>query len=99
MAGTKMIDKNKIEPSEAELSQAKRRPITSHYRGGDRLPSRASKTRERSRKIHIGTRKSNRRQQQGSTKKSPYVHDSISPKHNRAIDSNVSSSLFLSLTV
>lgn len=57
MAGAKMIDKNKIEPSEAELSQAKRRPITSHYRGGDRLPSRASKTRERSRKIHIGTRK------------------------------------------
>ena len=57
MAGAKFIDKNKIEPSENEIAKAKRRPITSHFRGGDRLPSRASKTRERSRRIHIGTRK------------------------------------------
>lgn len=66
------------------MKQAKRRPITSDFRGGDRLPSRASKTRDRSKRIYIGARKkANKRQQQGHTKKVHNAHDSVSPKNNR----------------
>ena len=37
----KLIDKNKIDPAKPEGgAKAKRRPITSHFRGGDRLPTR-----------------------------------------------------------
>jgi len=32
MAGAKMIDKNKIEPSDSDMNRIKRRPITSHFR-------------------------------------------------------------------
>jgi len=32
MAGAKIIDKNKIEPSESEIDRFKRRPITSHFK-------------------------------------------------------------------
>ena len=51
MAGAQQIDKNMIEAFENEQSKEKRRPITSQFRGGDRLPSRASKTKEKAKKI------------------------------------------------
>jgi hypothetical protein len=91
MVGAKFTDQNKIDKVEIDQIQAKRRPITSHYRGGDRLPSRATKTRNKSKRICIGGKnKSKKREQQGSTKKSPYVHDSVSPKHARMQDGPVS---------
>lgn len=77
MAGAKNM-------AEIEQKQPKRRPITSHWRGGDRLPSRASKTRDKSKRIHIGARKKTvKREQQGLTKKAHHAHDSVSPKNNR----------------
>jgi len=84
MAGAQHIDKNVIEVDDAAQSQAKRRPITSHFRGGDRLPSRASKTRERSKRIHIGARKKSKRQQQG--KQEP--PESMSPKPHQAYEAS-----------
>jgi hypothetical protein len=54
MAGAKFIDHDIIETNDLDSKQPKRRPTTSHFRGGDRLPSRASKTREKVRKLHIG---------------------------------------------
>lgn len=89
MAGAQLIDKNVIEIMENNPSQAKRRPITSQYRGGDRLPSRASKTRERSKRIQIGSRKkANKRQQQGLNQQDVYMHESVSPKHSNAYEVN-----------
>ena len=89
MAGAQLIDKNVIELMESNPNQAKRRPITSQYRGGDRLPSRASKTRERSKRIQIGSRKkSNKRQQQGLNNQDVYMHESVSPKNNHAYEIN-----------
>jgi hypothetical protein len=79
MQGAKLIDTNKIE-TEQDGDYAKRRPITSHFRAGDRLPSRASKTRERMKRIQIGGHKNNKRQQ--GLNKNSYGHDSISPKVN-----------------
>lgn len=67
MQGAKLIDINKIETEEME-DKSKRRPITSHFRTGDRLPSRASKTRERIKRIQIGGRKT-KKQQQGKANK------------------------------
>ena len=54
MAGAQFIDHDIIETNDLDSKQPKRRPTTSHFRGGDRLPSRASKTREKVRKLHIG---------------------------------------------
>lgn len=79
MAGAKLIDTNKIEADEGD-DKAKRRPTTSHFRCGDRLPSRASKTRDRSKRIQIGGRKANKRQQ--GINKNTYAHESVSPKNN-----------------
>lgn len=96
MVGAKFTDKNKIDKAEIDQVQAKRRPITSHYRGGDRLPSRATKTRNKSKRICIGGKnKIRKREQQGSTKKSPYVHESVSPKNARMYDAPVSYLLIL----
>lgn len=55
MAGAKFIDHDIIETNDLDANQPKRRPTTSQYRGGDRLPSRATKTREKVRKLQIGT--------------------------------------------
>lgn len=82
MTGAQFLEKNKIETANNDITQARRRPTTSHFRGGDRLPSRAVKTRDRSKRIHIGTRKkANRRQQHGLNKPVYYGYDSVSPKH------------------
>lgn len=84
MAEAKLLSKNKIDSGEIEMRQAKRRPITSDFRGGDRLPSRAWKTREKAKRIYIGIRKKPaKRQQQGLTKNVHNAHDSVSPKNNR----------------
>ena len=56
MAGAK-LDHDIIETNDLDSSQPKRRPTTSQYRGGDRLPSRATKTREKIRKLQIGAAK------------------------------------------
>lgn len=91
MAGAKLIDTNKIEAEEIEEHQSKRRPITSHFRGGDRLPTRQSKTRDRRNRIHIGTRKKTaKKQQQGLKKKTQHMSDSVSPKNERvyAVNNN-----------
>lgn len=85
MQGAKLIDTNKIDTEEIE-DNAKRRPITSHFRTGDRLPSRASKTRERMRRVQIGGRKTNKRQQ--GLNKNTYNHDSVSPKNVYNINNN-----------
>jgi hypothetical protein len=61
MAGAQFV--NHGETGGIEKVIPKRRPITSHFRGGDRLPSRASKTRNRSRRIYIGNRKNHRKQE------------------------------------
>ena len=89
MAGAQLIDKNVIEIMENNPSHAKRRPITSHYRGGDRLPSRASKTRDRSKRIQIGSqKKTNKRQQQGLNNQDVYMHESVSPKYSKPYEVN-----------
>lgn len=89
MAGAQLIDKNVIEIMDSNPSQAKRRPITSQYRGGDRLPSRASKTRERSKRIQIGSRKkTNKRQQQGLHNHDAHMHESASPKNSHVYEVN-----------
>jgi len=80
MNGAKLIDTNKIETDDNESTKAKRRPITSHFRCGDRLPSRASKTRERIKRIQIGIRKKTNKRQQGLNKNN-YAHESVSPKN------------------
>lgn len=80
MAGAKLIDVNKIEPSDVELNKAKRRPTTSHFRGGDRLPSRASKTRERAKRIQLAARKNQK--QKTVTRKIIHMPDSMSPKND-----------------
>lgn len=85
MAGAKFVSKNIIDPADIEKTKGKRRPTTSQFRCGDRLPSRASKTRDRSKRIHIGARKPQpaRREQQGAPKQN--IHGaSVSPKGNRA---------------
>jgi len=89
MAGAQNIDKNMIEVAENEHKHEKRRPITSHFRGGDRLPSRASKTRDKAKRIYIGARKkTSKRQQQGLIKQEVYTHESVSPKHSHAYEIN-----------
>lgn len=70
--------------ADAGQHQLQRRPITSHMGGGDRLPSRASKTRDKTKRIHIGGRKINKNQQQGKLKKDMQKHESMSPK-NRCV--------------
>ena len=83
MAGAKFIDSNGIDPSGIEATKPRRRPITSHYRGGDRLPSRASKTRDKSKRIRIGAKKHSEKQQ-GPITKPRFTHESVSPKNGRA---------------
>jgi hypothetical protein len=96
MAGAQQLSKNIIEIDEKEDAQAKRRPITSHFRCGDRLPSRASKTRDRSKRIVIGsTKRTVKKEQQGLKKRKHYAHDSASPKNNRFYE--VSFSVFCSV--
>lgn len=85
MQGAKLINTNKIETDDG-TETAKRRPITSHFRTGDRLPSRASKTRERMKRIQIGVRKNNKRQQ--GLNKNTYAHDSVSPHNERVYNIN-----------
>lgn len=41
MAEAKLLAQNKIDSAEIEMNNGRRRPITSDFRGGDRLPSRA----------------------------------------------------------
>jgi hypothetical protein len=85
MAGAKFANSNGTDPSGIEATKPRRRPITSHYRGGDRLPSRASKTRDKSKRIRIGAKKhSEKPQQQGHITKPRFNHDSVSPKNGRA---------------
>ena len=81
MAGAQLMHKNVIEGAEREHIPEKRRPITSHFRVGDRLPSRASKTREKAKRIYIGDRKKQNNPQQGLIKKQVYTHESVSPKN------------------
>ena len=57
MAGAKFLNNEVIDPNDLEAHNTKRRPTTSQFRGGDRLPSRASKTRERARRIQIAANK------------------------------------------
>lgn len=53
MQGAKLIDHDIIESNNLEAKQSKKRPTTSGFRGGgDRLPSRATKTR----KIQMGNK-------------------------------------------
>lgn len=85
MQGAKLINTNKID-TDGQEENAKRRPITSHFRCSDRLPSRASKTRERMKRIQIGDRKTNKRQQ--GLNKNTYGHDSVSPKNERVYNIN-----------
>lgn len=80
MQGAKLIDSNKIDTLEDE-ENIKRRPITSHFRCGDRLPSRASKTREKMKHIQIGGRKANKRQQGLNNNKKTHAQDNASPKN------------------
>jgi len=58
MEGAKFIDHDIIETNDLTAKQSKKRPTTSGYRGGgDRLPSRATKTRKRARKMQMGMEK------------------------------------------
>lgn len=88
MAGAQFVDKNVIEIADEDQNQNKRRPITSHFRGGDRLPSRAAKTRERAKRIRINPRKNTKRQQQGVLKNDLKKHESMSPKNSKIYEMN-----------
>lgn len=89
MAGAQNVDKHMIDVVEVDHKLEKRRPITSHFRCGDRLPSRASKTRDKAKRIYIGARKKPaKRQQQGLPKPDLHTHESMSPKHGCAPEGN-----------
>jgi hypothetical protein len=80
MGAAKLIDQNKIEQVDSPQTKAIRRPKTSHFRGGDRLPSRASKTRDKSKRIRIGLKKPIKVQQQGQILKPRFEKNRLSPK-------------------
>ena len=75
MEGAKFIDHDMVQTNDLDYQQAKKRPTTSQFRGGDRLPSRASKTRDRARRLHLNSK---------SNKKEKLVYKkNRSPQNNR----------------
>lgn len=79
MAGAKFLNKNKLEEDEIVRVRKKKRPITSHFRGGDRLPSRQSKTRDRSRRFVMGSKIKviQEEQEESPRNRSPQVEDHL----------------------
>lgn len=81
MAGAKFLNKNKLEEDEIVRVRKKKRPITSHFRGGDRLPSRQSKTRDRSRRLVIASKnRANNEVEQSPRDTSPQIGDHLTPE-------------------
>jgi len=85
MAGAKFIDNDIIEANDLQSKAFKKRPTTSGYRGGggDRLPSRSTKTRKMARRIQIGMGKPTKKEKVKPKKKN------LSPQNsNLAIVNN-----------
>ncbi len=78
MQGAKFIDHDIIETEELEGNGIRKRPTTSHNGGGDRLPSRQIKTRERARKVYINKKKKPTKKEKLAIKKK-----NISPQNSR----------------
>jgi hypothetical protein len=95
MAGAKLAAKNKIETADSSKTKARRRPTTSHFRGGDRLPSRAVKTRDKSKRIRIGIKQKEKKvqQQQSPSTKLEFSNERDSFQKQSPIYHQISESL------
>ena len=75
MEGAKYIDHDVLQSNDLDNGIAKKRPTTSQFRCGDRLPSRASKTRDRAKRFNMSSKK--------QPKKKTHVKKNRSPQNNR----------------
>lgn len=78
MQGAKFIDHDIIEAEGLDGNGGRRRPTTSHNQGGDRLPSRAVKTRDRARRMNMAKKKKPLKKEKLAIKKK-----NISPQNSR----------------